>query len=219
MLPIVTIASKNYLAQVRTLVLSYRKFHPDGQVFVCLVDDAENYFEPAAEPFTLIKADQLNIPRWEHFAFKYNLLELNTAVKPFLLSYLFQTYNLSKIAYFDPDIVIYHSLEALDYLLDEYGIVLTPHILDPIHDQHHPSEMDLLLSGIYNLGFVALSRQTDLDKLLTWWQARLYDYCLRDVQRGLFVDQRWMDFAPALLTKVFIWRTEGSNDAYLNYTH
>src|SRR5258708_29323624 len=28
-----------------------------------------------------------------------------------------------------------------------------------------------------------------------------------------------MDFAPALFTKVFIWRNEGSNVAYWNYTH
>jgi glycosyltransferase involved in cell wall biosynthesis len=219
MLPIVTIASKNYLAHVRTLAQSYRLFHPEGQIFVCLVDQIDGYFDPATEPFTLIQADRLNIPRWEHFSFKYNILELNTAVKPFLLSYLFEQYGLQKIAYFDPDIMLYQPLDRIESLLDDYGMLLTPHILEAVEGTHAPSEMDLLLSGIYNLGFIALSRKTDLDRLLTWWQTRLYDYCLRDVSRGLFVDQRWMDFAPALFPNVYILRDEGYNVAYWNFVH
>ena len=198
MVPIVTIGSKNYLAHIRTLALSYLQFHPDGQVFVCLVDQVDGYFDPANEPFITILADTLPIPNWQHFAFKYTILELNTAVKPFLLSVLFETYKLDKLVYFDPDIVLYRPLDDLEHLLDRYGVVLTPHILEPLNDNATPSEIDLLQAGIYNLGFVAFSQRTNLSQLLKWWQARLYDHCIRDVAHGLFVDQRWMDFAPVM---------------------
>src|SRR5260221_2784810 len=134
MLPIVTIASKNYLAHGRTLTQSYLRLHPDGQVFVCLVDQIEGLFEPAQEPFTTILANTLSIPHWEHFSFKYTILELNTAVKPFLLRYLIEKFDLDKLVYFDPDIVLYSSLDYLELLLDTYGLVLTPHILEPLND-------------------------------------------------------------------------------------
>jgi hypothetical protein len=216
MLPIVTIASKNYLAHVRTLAQSYLRFHPDGQVFLCLVDRVEGMFDPANEPFTLILAESLGISNWEHFAFKYTILELNTAVKPFLLNFLFKTYALDAIVYVDPDIVLYDSLDDLETLLKTYGLILTPHLLEPLNDSASPSEIDILQAGVYNLGFAALSRRLNLDRFLTWWQARLYDSCIRDVAHGLFVDQRWMDFAPSLFDPVYLWKNPGCNVAYWN---
>ncbi len=219
MLPIVTIASKNYLAQVRTLAESYLRLHADGEVFFCLVDQVDGYFDPEHEPFTTIFAESLNISNWQQFAFKYTILELNTAVKPYLLSYLFEHYQLDKLVYFDPDIVLYNSLDTLEALLDTYGIVLTPHILEPINDSAAPSEIDLLQAGTYNLGFVALSRRTNLRPLLKWWESRLYNQCIRDVEHGLFVDQRWMDLAPAMFRNVYIWQHPGCNVAYWNFAH
>ena len=42
---------------------------------------------------------------FENFAFRYDILELNTAVKPYFLTYLRDTYDLDRIFYFDPDIL------------------------------------------------------------------------------------------------------------------
>src|SRR5260221_12437952 len=192
-LPIVTIASKNYLAHVRTLAQCYLEYHPHGKVFLCLVDRVDGYFDPADEPFTLILADDIGIPNWPYFSFKYNIVELNTAVKPFILKKLFDTYQFDKLVYFDPDIVLYAPLHELNALLDTYGVVLTPHILSPIspiNDTRFPSEFGILAVGMYNLGFIALSRRTNLYVLLLWWHGRLYYYCIYDPLRGFFVDQR-----------------------------
>lgn len=185
-------------------------------MFVCLVDEVEGYFDPLQEPFTVVQAKDLGIPKWEHFAFKYSLLELNTAVKPYVLDYLFHTRNLDRLVYLDPDIELHGSLTELDRLLDTYGIVLTPHILEPLNDDRLPSELTLLRAGIYNLGFLAVSRQPDL-AVLRWWKERLYHYCRHDTANGLFVDQRWMDFAPALFSKTHILRDPTYNIAYWNF--
>src|SRR5436309_13044176 len=85
---ICTIISRNYLAYARTLAHSFRQFHPDAPVFVCLVDRADGAFDPARPPFELIEAHALGIRDLEAMAFQYDVIELNTAVKPFLLDQL-----------------------------------------------------------------------------------------------------------------------------------
>ncbi len=218
-IPICTAVSKNYLAHARSLARSYLDVHPDGQVFLCLIDTIDDFFDPANEPFTIISMDKLNIPNWDCFAFQYTVIELCCAVRPYFLTYLMDTYQLDRLAFFDADIVIYHSLATLDRLLDTYGVVLTPHICNPLNDDRRPSEVDLLGSGIYNLGFLAISRRTDLDGLLGWWKARLYHHCKLDFARGLFYDQRWMDLAPAMFPNVYIWQTPAANIAEWNLAH
>ncbi len=217
--PICTIISKNYIAQARALARSYLDYHPGGTVFVCLVDRIDGYYDPAQEPFTTVLAEDLNIPQWDYFSFQYTIMELNTAVKPYLLQYLMEAYKLDRLVYFDPDIVLYDTLARLDALLDQHGVVLTPHILAPLDDDYKPSELDLLQAGVYNLGFIAISRRTEWQALLLWWQERLHHLCKVDFNKGLFVDQRWIDLAPALFSNVHIWQEPAANIAYWNYAH
>ena len=97
------------------------------------------------------------------------------------------------------------------------GVVLTPHIVRPLADRAASEELSHLLRGVYNTGFVGLSRRTDLDALFDWWQARLYRFCLDDPGRGLFVDQRWLDLIPGLFPNVYVWRDLRCNIARWNY--
>ena len=54
------------------------------------------------------------------------------------------------------------------------------------------------------------------EELLAWWSERLATDCLVAPERGYFVDQRWMDFAPGLVPGFFILRDPGYNLAYWN---
>jgi len=97
-------------------------------------------------------------------------------------------------------------------------MLLTPHVTEPLpRDGKRPDERDLLLAGIYNLGFLALSAET-AKRLLPWWRERLRRDCLNDPARGLFVDQRWIDFAPALFHPMIL-KDSGFNVAYWNLPH
>ncbi len=213
---ICTIISKNYLAAARTLMRSIHRFHPEIHLVTLLVDEIEGCFNPQDEVFATYLASDLDIPNWRHFSMKYDIMELNTAVKPYLLDMLFERHNAQKVIYFDPDIVVYHDLNPLLELLDQHMAVLTPHILDPIQDTLKPSEVDFLQVGTFNLGFFAISRQGQWRDLLTWWKDKLYAFCTREVERGLFVDQHWMDLVPSLFEKVYILRDAGYNVAYWN---
>ena len=103
--------------------------------------------------------------------------------------------------------------------LERHPIVLTPHIAAPLDDDERPQERLLRMAGIYNLGFVGFRLDSSTEEFLAWWSDRLYRHCLNDLQHGLFVDQAWMDFAPAFVDRVGILRDPRYNVAYWNLPH
>jgi glycosyltransferase involved in cell wall biosynthesis len=214
-----TIVSNNYLAYARAFTRSFLARHPGGKVCVLIVDRPQPEHRYEDEPFAVTFADQLGIPQFPHFAFRYSILELNTAVKPYFLLHLHRTLGCDRICYFDPDILVLGDLTELYERLAGADAVLTPHLTAPIEDHAVPSEREILLSGIYNLGFLGISFNERTLPFLDWWSRRLYRDCLHAVERGLFVDQRWMDFAPAFLRRVEILRDPGYNVAYWNLVH
>src|SRR5579864_4944653 len=168
-LPLLTIASQNYLPSARTLAYSFREHHPNSPIFLCLVDRVSHAADFSAEPFTIIPVEQLHIPGWENMALRYNIAEANTSVKAFALNYLFEVYQLDRILYLDPDIFVYRPLHELDELLNAHDIILTPHILEPAEDTgRQPTLHSLLLMGAYNTGLVAFSRSTETFRFLDW---------------------------------------------------
>jgi len=140
---ICTIISKNYLAHARTLTDSFLKYNPSGKVYVLLVDDLDDHFDPAKEKFILVNLKEIGINDLESFCFKYTILEQNTGVKAHFLKYIFKKFNFKKILYFDPDILFINNIQNLWNLLDKKSIVFTPHIIAPIHDEKKPSEHDI----------------------------------------------------------------------------
>jgi glycosyltransferase involved in cell wall biosynthesis len=147
----------------------------------------------------------------------YDVTELATAVKPWAFQYLFAR-GATVVIFLDPDIEVFDSLGSLETLTREHGMVLTPHITKPLpQDGKSPSERDLLQSGTYNLGFLALSAGK-AQAFLPWWSERLRRDCLNDAAGGLFVDQRWIDFAPTLF-EPHILKDPGYNVAYWNLPH
>lgn len=212
-----TIASKNYLGMVRVFAESVRRTNPGTPVYVLLVDRVENRFDPANEPYHLIPLEELdNIPNAPHFFFKYDPIELNTAAKPYFLEYLFRKFGIEKICYFDPDIMVFASLDDLWKLLDFHSMVVTPHITTPYQDELHPSELEINMAGVFNLGFLGIANTPASAAFLEWWQARLYDYCYLNPAMGMHVDQNWVNFAPSMYNDVCILRDNACNIAYWN---
>ncbi|MEO8028805.1 MAG: glycosyltransferase, partial [Bryobacteraceae bacterium] len=154
---------------------------------------------------------------WFHF--KYTILELSTAVKPYAFEHLFAAYDFDRVVYLDPDVRLYASLDAVTEALDSASIVLTPHLTCPSEDGKRPGELDILRSGAFNLGFIALARSSDAQSFLVWWQQKLYDHCVVDMPRGLFVDQKWIDLVPGMFAGVHVLRDPGYNVAYWNLAH
>lgn len=212
-----TIASKNYLAYVRVLMSSLAKVHPEYKLYLCLADHFDGYFDPTAEPYTIIETEQLGIPDLNNIALRYDIMEFNTAVKPFMFRWLFEHTNLDAVIYLDPDIQVYSRFDCLESLLgDGASVVLTPHITRPLEDGKNPDDYSFLKTGVFNLGFIAVRRCDESGDFIDWWGRRLLKHCTVELQVGLFVDQKWCDLAPCFLGNLKILRNEGYNIAYWN---
>jgi glycosyltransferase involved in cell wall biosynthesis/GT2 family glycosyltransferase len=214
-----TVIARNYLAYARVLAESLARHNPATRLHVLILDDDDHSIAP--EPaFEIIRADDLPFDPPSEFhtmAAIYDVTELATAVKPWVFAHLFGR-GASAVIYLDPDIEVFDSLGPLEPLTREHGMLLTPHITERLpQDGKRPDERDLLLSGIYNLGFLALSAEA-AQRFLPWWRERLRRNCLNDPARALFVDQRWIDFAPALFEPVIL-KDPGYNVAYWNLPH
>jgi glycosyltransferase involved in cell wall biosynthesis/SAM-dependent methyltransferase len=214
---ICTIIAKNYVAHARVLAESFREHHPEQTCYVLVIDDTEGYIDAASEPFELVTPAQLHIDDYEHMAAIYDVLELSTAVKPWLLRHLLEERDLERIAYLDPDIRVYDRLDEIDGLTREHGLVLIPHITTPLpRDGKRPSEADILISGTYNLGFISLERGAETERLLDWWSERLKTDCVVAPDAGYFVDQRWMDFVHGVMPDFYVLHDPAYNVAYWN---
>ena len=215
-----TIVSKNYLAYARTLMQSLAEVHSQWDRYVLLVDETDGYFDPSCEQFAVVSVKELGLPEPQKFLYRYDLLELNTAVKPWVLEWLFERAGIERVVYLDPDIRVYSQLTEVVRALDRGSLmVLTPHLLAPTVDDRRPNEADILRAGCYNLGFIALARHSELNRFLSWWQDKLTYDCRVDLAEGLFVDQKWMDLAPGLFEGVRVLRHPAYNVAYWNLQH
>ena len=212
-----TIASKNYISIAGVLASSYKKHHPDGHFIIILCDRSDNHdIDRHAGGAEVIQVSDISIPDFNSVVYRYSIMELNTAVKPFVFEYLFRTRPYDRITYLDPDIWIHRPLEAVFSALDTADIALIPHIRRPYFDRFEPTDTRIIQSGTFNLGFIALKRGLTADRLLSWWSEKLFLDCVVDIPRGLFVDQKWLDLVPSFFPSHAIIYDPTCNIAYWN---
>lgn len=216
---IFTICSNNYLAQAKTLGDSVIRNNPDYQFIIFLCDKKSSQIDyKFFEPHKIIEAQDIGIKNFRQMVAQYNIIELNTSIKPFVFDYLLKTYkNIEYVMYFDPDIYVYEKLIAIEDELKNDSILMTPHIYTPIEfDGKTPTENIFAQYGIYNLGFLALKKSEDTDKLIQWWKRRLEVNCYIKPREGIFVDQLPMNFAPIFFNNIKISKNWGLNIAPWN---
>lgn len=213
-----TIVSRNYFHFAINLMASVAEHLPGASRVVAICDEPEGLVSPDTG-IELLGIEDIGIAALDAMVVQYSILELNTAIKPFVFSRLFADAAAERVIYFDPDIQLFGSGAPLLKHLHEADVVLTPHLTAPLADDKHPSDISILQSGTYNLGFVAMRRCDDTARLLRWWQAKLERDCVVDIPRGLFTDQKWMDLVPGFCERTVIERHPGWNVAYWNLMH
>ncbi|MCS7299818.1 MAG: glycosyl transferase [Spirochaetia bacterium] len=219
MIYIFTSIAANYLPKARVLAKSLKKFHPEFKLYL-VIDKIPEWFELKSEPFDdFILYQDLNIPNFKSWIFKYSLLEMCTAVKPYVFLHLFQN-DPSAVLYFDPDIVVFSRLDDLIEYFNEFSILLTPHQTEPetIHDAIIDNEICSLNYGIFNLGFIGVKNDSEGKKFAHWWADRLDRFCYAELNKGLWVDQKWINLVPCFFEKIKIIRSPRFNVAPWNLT-
>ena len=214
-----TVAAGNYLPKARVLLASLRRHHPDWRLHFAVSDAS-----PPPDAIAGLGADEihqldsLGIPNLRRWAFAHTLIELATAIKPFVLKKLLARDDCEAAIYLDPDIAVMSPMSEVARTLKTADIVLTPHMTAP--EQSVPgivaNEISTMQHGIYNLGFVGVAARDEGCAFAQWWADRTYRYCREDIPDGIYTDQRWVDFAPAFFDRVKVLRSPGLNAAPWN---
>lgn len=219
-----TIVAKNYIGLAKVLGDSICEREQDVRFHVFIVDEYDGNLElPNDAHDYLFVQNDVGIPGhlWEQMAFMYNITEFCTSVKPFCFEYLMDRYSEgTNLVYFDPDIYAFSPLTYIWEKLNNYQIIVTPHIITPeLKYSGDLLETNLLCSGLFNLGFLAIKNSQISRPIIAWWRERLKYLCFVERTEGLFTDQKWMDFLPSLLSSehLFIARHLGMNMAPWNF--
>lgn len=216
-----TSAACNYVPKVRALVESIRRFHPDWVVHLALSDELPPGQHLTGEDFDEVHpVASLGIAHARGWAFCHTIVELSTAIKPFLLAQLLARDDCQAVIYLDPDTVLFSPLHDVVDAIGQANIALTPHLTVP--DSTLAAVMDNEISclkhGTYNLGFLAVAPTEVGKQFAAWWSERLYHFCRAEIHNGLFTDQRWIDLVPAFFEGVCILRSPRLNVAPWNMT-
>lgn len=212
---IFTVVAKNYFASAITLGKSVNKYVPNSDFIIVLADELDGQINPQDFDFKIIEADKLNIPDFDKLSFLYDVVELSTAIKPYVMLYLMEELEYCKVVYLDPDIWVMNSLDNIFNLLDNRDFVLTPHIVDLDIVSGSSKEEHILNRGVFNLGFIGSRKSETAYSFLNWWKDRLSTSCYRDAT--LFVDQKWVDFLPVFCTNYEVLSSKSYNIADWNY--
>jgi hypothetical protein len=214
---IFSIVAKNYLPMANALGDSIKLTHPDVPFFVVVADKEDGKLLFDQQRYPIVPATALGIENLEEIAFKYNITEFCTALKPFAFNYFFQQ-GFQRAIYFDPDIYVFSQLDSVFERLEQSALVVTPHFctLENKYTGLVPEGM-LMHVGIFNFGFCAISNSVSGRRIVEWWKIRLMDQCYADKIDGLHTDQKWMDFMPSLINDLHIERGLGYNVAIWNW--
>lgn len=154
-----------------------------------------------------------DIPDFKILSFKYSVIELTTALKPFLALKLLK--NNSKVIFFDPDVMVFNSLNSIFDKLDKHPIIITPHYFSPkINGMIDDSR--IMRFGSFNLGFFAVNNSKESKEFLKWWSERCLNDGFDDAQFGIFTDQKWISIAPTFFPDIHTTYDPGYNVAFWN---
>lgn len=206
-----TVCNFAYLNRGLALAESFYRVN-NVKLTIIIVD---TWRETPKYPFVEIKfIEDYQIPDFMHLAFKYDIIELSTAVKPYLAQLFLQKFD--SVIFLDPDTYVYG---RFDDLLEDYkncSVILTPHYLKPQSNLNSESDLNMMRFGSFNLGFFIVNNNDEGLRFLNWWWQRCKSFCFMESQFGLSTDQKWVTIAPALFRNLKICFDTRLNVAYWN---
>jgi len=219
---IFTICAKNYIGLAQALEMSVKKYNNDWDFYIIVADELDPEKMPPVADNVLVARDILKIDAklWTNMAFKYNLTEFCTCIKPFCIEYFFREKDYETCCYMDPDTYLFSDFTYIKDKLSKFLVLTAPHITIP----DYPYTGDLpdrsfLFNGISNLGFGGFRNHPKTINLLRWWEDRLTYLCFGEMLWAVCTDQKWTDFFPAFLNydEICFSNNLGLNVAPWNY--
>ena len=209
---IFTVCSINYLPKALVLAESISKY--EKKILIIYLIDKKRNINLDIDFADIRWIEDENIPDLNKLAFIYDVTEFSTCLKPLLTYKLLNSFSF--VIYLDPDTCLYSSLKPVYDILEKYPILITPHYTVPISSKEDNYDLGMMRFGSFNLGFFAVSSQTEAIDFLLWWSERCINLGFFETQFGLSVDQKWVSIAPCFFPNLHIMFNLGLNMAYWN---
>ena len=207
-----TVTNLAYLPKALVLAESLHK-HTQVKLHIFIIDRKVEIGLPVSDA-EFIWIEDVVIPELYSLAFKYDITELSTSLKPALTLNLLEKYP--KVIFLDPDTCVYQSLSPILNDLDLHSIVLTPHYTTPHSNSQPDSDIAMMRFGSFNLGFYAVKKSDQSLYFLNWWNDRCRRFCYFETQFGLSTDQKWVSIAPCFFDDLYVSFNLGYNVAFWN---
>lgn len=194
----------------KALVLAESLLAHGGPMLNIYLFDKKIDVELPVQLANFVWVEDLGLENFAQYAFKYDITEFSTSLKPYLALRLLDTAE--NVIFLDPDTCLYHNISPILDCLENSSIVLTPHYMQP----HVEGDLGMMRFGSFNLGFFAVNRTPEAKRFLQWWNERCLDLCYFETQFGLSTDQKWVSIAPCLFQNIHISFDVGFNAAFWN---
>ena len=207
-----TVCNLAYLP--KALVLAESLLRIDGKLLKIYIFDKKIDVELPEELAEFIWIEDMGIPYLYQMAFRYDITEFSTSLKPYIALKLLE--NCKKLVFLDPDTCLFDSLEPILIDLGKHPIVLTPHYTKPHSDALEDSDIGMMRFGSFNLGFFAISESVEGLSFLRWWSDRCIRFGYFEAHFGLSTDQKWVSIAPCFFSNLYVSFNLGYNVAFWN---
>lgn len=206
-----TIITANYYAYSLALYKSLQKNDPSVLLYVLVVDD--EIISSTDQPgMKIVVVKEIN-----HYTLvtdlskRYAHLDQNFfrwSLKPIWMSYLLEL-GFTKVLFVDCDIFFFKDHRFLFDLLDSADILLTRQWYTSTPASNEISFSYLLTNGAFNAGFIG-SNKNGLPALYWWANACYYQMGISS-EKGIYVDQKYLDLFPVLFNGIKILDHKGCN--------
>lgn len=209
-----TIINERYVPFARVLRNSLQKYVPDLFFEILVVDRHGQIITEVNSRFIPID-DILHSEIARDIYNKYahtNTDHLRWSLKSVFLLYLLEQHE--KVMFLDPDLYFIGDPAFLFDMLEHANLVLSPHWSEVDPHKYEDGLYSVMRNGIFNGGLVGATRQAK--PVLRWWAGACHYRMEESPQRGVFVDQKYLDLFPLLEENTAIIRHPGCNLTNIN---
>ena len=223
MIYVYTSSAWNYLPKAQLLAHSVKKYIPQATMILGLSDrltEGVDYKKYGFDEIIPMTEKLCPVPNYTGWVFSHPIVELSTAIKPFILCELLERPDCEAVLYFDPDMVLFSPMDDMLKEFENNSILLTPHVTIPEKNYQSiiDNELGALKWGVYNFGYYGIKNSPEGKRYAAWWRDRVAEWCYDDIPNGIFTDQKWNDITPALFDEVKILKSPRFNVATWNTT-
>lgn len=209
-----TIITQDFVPYAKSLYKSLFDYDNTIQFFVLVVDETFHSIQSDIIFLSLNEISETELVDRVKIKYKNNLNALRWSLKSVLMIHLLKAFKSDQVFFLDPDLYFFSDYKFLYDELGESSFLLSPHWKRLNPDVHDDSFKSLFSHGIYNAGFLGATSK-GLETLY-WWAEMCYYACEDNSDRGLFVDQKYLDLFPLRNPDSRILAHKGCNVAVWN---